>query len=39
MNSHLLPKWLKVLEKILEPVLAAEQLVSMQSITGNEDEN
>eukprot|EP00702_Spironucleus_salmonicida_P008256 EST49547.1 Dynein heavy chain [Spironucleus salmonicida] len=38
MNCHLLPKWLKQLDKILEPVIAVEQLIQMQSQTQEEED-
>ncbi|CAL6054637.1 Dynein_heavy chain [Hexamita inflata] len=38
MNCHLLPKWLKKLEKMIEPVMNTESLISQLSMTEGEDQ-
>jgi hypothetical protein len=37
MNSHLLPKWLKKLEKTMEPVMNAESLYAQLKSTEGEE--
>lgn len=37
MNAHLLPKWLKKLEKMIEPVINCESLIQQMQSTEADD--